>query len=70
MAWEVLERPKAKKALEFEVKVLPPTKAEVPIIAKFKIPAGVEVRAYAYTTEVKVLQSPRSRSCYCLRPGG
>ena len=63
MAWEVLELPKIKKALEFEVKVLPPTKVKVPIFVKVKFPVGVKVRVYAPTTEVKGLPSPRSRSC-------
>ena len=63
MAWEALERPKVKKAWEFEVKALPPTKAEAPMFAEIKVPAGVEVRTSAYTTEVKARQSPRSRTC-------
>ena len=66
MAWEVLELPKVKKALEFEVKVLPPTKVKMSIFAKIKVLAGVKVRASACTTEVKVPQSPSSRSECCL----
>ena len=54
MAWDALERPKVKKALDFEATVPPPTKAEVPTFAKVEIPAGAKVRASAYTTEVKV----------------
>ena len=62
MAWKVLELPKVKKALEFEVKVLPLAKVKVPIFAKIKVPVGVKARSSSFTTEVKIRLSPRSRS--------
>ena len=58
--------PKVKKALESEVKVMPPTKIEMPTFAKIKIQIGVKVKASVTTSEIKVLLSPRSRFCYCL----
>ena len=58
--------PKVKKALESEVKILPPTKGEMPTFAKIKIQIGVKVKASVTTTEIKVLLLPRSRFCCCL----
>ena len=54
--------PKIKKALEFEVKVLPPSKVEAPMFAKIKVPVGVKARASTTSTDIKALLPPRSRS--------